>query len=222
MNDFLNAWQYWEITDPPSSVAVKSRVDCLLLEGCAVTEHELAWAHVKSDGLCYQAGWSRGLFWLWKPRLGESNSREDPGLSTNLERQVPLLQIDAQGWYTGKALILSCSGPSWLRHSSRREEVYVHYHDIWWWYVHGQWAVCWSPKLHCSEDSRVVEYLSLSQLEYLEKAGKCLSAWACPEWNKPNFKMETFQIQKLFGLTFDVVLLCERESKMSLFRGQIF
>lgn len=27
--------------------------------------------------------------------------------------------------------------------------------------------------------------------------------------------METFKIQKIFGLTFDIVLLCERESKMS-------
>lgn len=52
--------------------------------------------------------------------------------------------------------------------------VYVHHHDIG--FAHGEWAACGSPKLHRSEDSRVVEYLSLSQLGYLEKAGKCLSA----------------------------------------------
>lgn len=70
MNDFLNVCQYWEITDLPSSVAVKSRVDCLLFEGRAITKDELVRARVKSDGLCYQTGWSRGLLLTLKATAG--------------------------------------------------------------------------------------------------------------------------------------------------------
>lgn len=44
----------------------------------------------------------------------------------------------ARGWHIGKALILSWSGRSGLRHSSRREKVYGHRCDIW--SVNGWWA----------------------------------------------------------------------------------
>lgn len=45
---------------------------------------------------------------------------------------------NARGWHIGKALILSRSGPSGLRHSGRREKVHGHHCDIR--SVNGWWA----------------------------------------------------------------------------------